>query len=159
MVWFELLSGSRYQSWAWTTAPAPGFFAGRGQVDDLQLFSPQQVQQIGKIQTRARDRVLGVPMRWRLGYHLVLTTKGVLDGAFGHFGFGGSGGWADPHRDVAIAMVCNRGSGTPVGDLRLLRLGTAALLGARRRRETLSRGPARPLVTVDDGQLLTSSAA
>src|SRR5688572_9915672 len=26
VVWFDVLSGSRYQSWAWTVAPIPGFF-------------------------------------------------------------------------------------------------------------------------------------
>ena len=109
--------------------------AGRGQVDDVRLFSPRQVQQIGRVQTHARDRVLGIPMDWRLGYHRAITSRGPLDGAFGHFGFGGSGAWADPNRDVAVAMVCNRGTGTPIGDLRLLKLGTAALAGARRRRQ------------------------
>ena len=29
-------------------------------------------------------------MRWRLGYHMIGTTSGVLPRAFGHFGFGGS---------------------------------------------------------------------
>jgi CubicO group peptidase (beta-lactamase class C family) len=71
--------------------------------------------------------VLVLPMGWRLGYHSVFTTRGVLPSAFGHFGFGGSGGWADPRRELALAMVCNRGSGTPVGDLRLAELGTAAV--------------------------------
>ena len=75
--------------------------------------------------------VLVLPMGWRLGYHSVFTTRGVPRGAFGHFGFGGSGAWADPGRDLAIAMVCNRGSGTPVGDLRLAELGTAAVTSSR----------------------------
>src|SRR5688572_6186800 len=32
VVWLLVLSGSRYQSWAWTTAAAPGFLAGFGHV-------------------------------------------------------------------------------------------------------------------------------
>src|SRR5688572_7118557 len=28
VVWLLVLAGSRYQSWAWTVAPAPGFFCG-----------------------------------------------------------------------------------------------------------------------------------
>jgi len=63
-------------------------------------------------------------MSWRLGYHSAFTTRGAVPGAFGHFGFGGSGGWADPRRDLALAMVCNRGAGTPIGDLRMAQLGT-----------------------------------
>ena len=30
---------------------------------------------------------------------------------------------AGPQRDLALAMVCNRGTGTPIGDLRLAALG------------------------------------
>jgi CubicO group peptidase (beta-lactamase class C family) len=65
-------------------------------------------------------------MGWRLGYHSAFTTRGTVPGAFGHFGFGGSGGWADPRRDLALAMVCNRGTGTPIGDLRMAQLGTVS---------------------------------
>ena len=28
VVWFDVLRGSRYQSWSWTVAPAPGFLNG-----------------------------------------------------------------------------------------------------------------------------------
>jgi len=38
VVWFEVFSGSRYQSWAWTVAPAPGFWAGRGQLGHQRAF-------------------------------------------------------------------------------------------------------------------------
>ena len=30
-----------------------------------------------------------------------------------------------PKHDLALAMVCNRGQGTPIGDLRILRLSQA----------------------------------
>jgi CubicO group peptidase (beta-lactamase class C family) len=77
-------------------------------------------------------------MGWRLGYHSVFTTRGVVRDAFGHYGFGGSGGWADPRRNLALAMVCNRGSGTPIGDLRLAELG-AAVIRAQGARPALPR--------------------
>ncbi|HEX9176561.1 MAG TPA: esterase, partial [Mycobacterium sp.] len=51
--------------------------------------------------------------------------------AYGHFGFGGSGAFADPEHDLALAMVCNRGSGTPIGDQRILRLSQAAARAVR----------------------------
>jgi CubicO group peptidase (beta-lactamase class C family) len=88
---------------------------------------------MSRIRVRRRDLVLVIPMWWRLGYHFVGTTCGVIDGAFGHFGFGGSGGWTDPSRQLAMAMVCNRGAGSPVGDLRLLQLGSAIVAAADRR--------------------------
>ena len=96
-----------------------------GALGDVRLLSPETVEQIGEEQNNRPDLVLVVPMRWRLGYHRVMTSRGPSTG-FGHFGFGGSGAWADPDRELAVAMVCNRGTGTPVGDMRLMRLGTAA---------------------------------
>ena len=73
-------------------------------------------------------------MRWRLGYHLAATTRGIIPNGFGHFGFGGSGAWADPDNDLAVAFVCNRVAGTPFGDTRLLRI------GARAREAAMTRG-------------------
>ena len=67
--------------------------------------------------------MVGFPMRWRLGYHLVGTSRGILPNAFGHFGYGGSGAWADPDRDLSLAMTLNRVAGTPFGDMRMVRMG------------------------------------
>jgi CubicO group peptidase (beta-lactamase class C family) len=97
--------------------------AGAGQAGGVRLLSPQTVKQIAVVHSRGPDLVLALPMGWRLGYHSAFTTRGTVPGGFGHFGFGGSGGWADPQRDLALAMVCNRGTGTPIGDLRLAELG------------------------------------
>lgn len=84
-------------------------------------------------QTTGRDIVVGIPMRWRLGYHLAGTTRGVLPNGFGHFGFGGSGAWGDPDSGLAVAMVLNDVAGTPFGDTRMLRIGAAAVASAARR--------------------------
>jgi CubicO group peptidase (beta-lactamase class C family) len=118
--------------------------AGRGKLDDVRLLSERTVRRLSEVQSRGPDLVLVLPMDWRLGYHRVLTARGPLPGAFGHFGFGGSGGWADPSRELAVAMVCSRGTGTPVGDVRILELGTAAVRSAERsdRRADRSVGPA-----------------
>ncbi len=104
--------------------------AGAGEVGGVRLLSPATVRAIGVVQSHGPDLVLVLPMGWRLGYHSAFTTRGAVSGAFGHFGFGGSGGWADPARNLAIAMVCNRGGGTPIGDARLAALGTAAVRAA-----------------------------
>ncbi|HVU75178.1 MAG TPA: serine hydrolase domain-containing protein [Mycobacteriales bacterium] len=107
--------------------------AGGGTVDGLQLLSPETVRKAGTVHGRGRDVVLGMSMGWRLGYHKAFTTRGASPTAFGHFGFGGSGGWCDPARALALAMVCSRGTGTPVGDARIAYLGTAASVSAARR--------------------------
>ena len=74
-----------------------------------------------------RHSVIPFDMRWRLGYHGVFTTRGVPRRAFGHFGFGGSGAWADPSRKLAVAMIVNSGLGSPFGDTRTARISGAAL--------------------------------
>ena len=101
--------------------------AGGGEVGGVRLLSPATVRAVGVVQSRGPDLVLVLPMGWRLGYHSAFTTRGAVPRAFGHFGFGGSGGWADPARNLAVAMVCNRGGGTPIGDARLAALGAAAV--------------------------------
>lgn len=80
-----------------------------------------------------RDAAVMINMHWRLGYHLVGTTSGVLPKAFGHFGFGGSGAWGDPESGLAVAMILNQVGGTPFGDTRMLRIGGAAVRAAKRR--------------------------
>ncbi len=64
---------------------------------------------------------------------MAATTRGVRPNGFGHFGLGGSGGWADPDLGLSVAMTCNRMAGTPVGDQRLLKIGAAAVRSAHRR--------------------------
>jgi CubicO group peptidase (beta-lactamase class C family) len=100
-----------------------------GSVDGVQVLTPGTLREAGRVQHRGRDYVLGLPMRWRLGYHQAFTAGRPAWKAFGHFGYGGSGAWADPETRMSVAFVTNRlGSvTTPVGDVRLPRLGSAAL--------------------------------
>jgi CubicO group peptidase (beta-lactamase class C family) len=115
--------------------------AGGGELDGVRLLSRETLAKAIEVQDEAARRVvIPLDMRWRLGYHGVATTRGFLRSAFGHFGFGGSGGWADPKRKLAVALIVNSGMGTPFGDLRIVRVGGAALEGARRRRR--ARAPA-----------------
>jgi CubicO group peptidase (beta-lactamase class C family) len=69
-------------------------------------------------------------MRWRLGYHRVFAVRARVPRGFGHFGFGGSGAWADPQRQLAVALTVNSGVGTPFGDARIARIGGAAARSA-----------------------------
>ncbi len=100
--------------------------AGGGQLGGVRILSAETVRKASEVQNNQRDRVVVITMQWRLGYHRPPILYKQLPRAYGHFGFGGSGGWADPEHDLALAMVCNRGAGTPIGDLRILRLSQAA---------------------------------
>jgi len=98
------------------------------------FLSPETVDRLGRVQTRGLDRVLGVRMRWRLGFHHGFGTGPRAPRALGHFGFGGSGGWGDPDTGISFGFVSNHiGSiTTALGDLAILRLsGVARTCAAR----------------------------
>lgn len=62
------------------------------------------------IQSDGTDRVLGKPSRFGLGFQLSRPGRriGGGDAAYGHFGYGGSLGFADPQARVAFAYLTNR---------------------------------------------------
>jgi CubicO group peptidase (beta-lactamase class C family) len=101
-----------------------GALANEGRDGEVTLLSRETVHELGRVQVRTPDAVLGLPMRWRLGYHQAFGTGRAATKAFGHYGYGGSGGWADPGLGLSVGFVTNRiGSlTTPLGDLRLFRL-------------------------------------
>ena len=92
--------------------------ANGGEIDGKRYISENLVQQLSREYVPGRDRVVLLPMRWRMGYHRVMGLGPSMPNAFGHFGFGGSGAWADPSRNLSMALTLNTGIGTPTGDLR-----------------------------------------
>jgi CubicO group peptidase (beta-lactamase class C family) len=109
--------------------------AGGGEVDGIRIMSSEYAASLGELQVDRRDFVIGINMKWRLGYHRAFTSGRPAKRSFGHFGFGGSGAWADPETDLAVAFVTNDNTrtSTPFADIRLIRLGGQALALARRR--------------------------
>ena len=101
--------------------------AAGGQWQGRRLLSEATLARATEVQTRRMDLVVPFPMHWRLGYHRAVTIRGTPPRGFGHYGFGGSGAWADPDRQLAVALVLNSGIGTPFGDLRTALIGGVAL--------------------------------
>jgi CubicO group peptidase (beta-lactamase class C family) len=101
--------------------------AAGGQWQGRRLLSEATLARATEIQTRRMDLVVPYPMHWRLGYHRAVTIRGTPPRAFGHYGFGGSGAWADPDHQLAVALVLNSGIGTPFGDLRTVLISGVAL--------------------------------
>jgi len=116
--------------------------ANGGELGGVRLISEETMEQATNLQKpTGRHSVIPFDMRWRLGYHGVATTRGFPGRAFGHFGFGGSGAWGDPQRDMSVALIVNSGIGSPFGDIRTARISGAALacVDARSRPEGLLR--------------------
>ena len=109
--------------------------ANEGRIDGKSYLSPDRIEQLTEVQTRRRDYVLGIRANWRLGYHPAwLRASGIPPRSVGHYGFGGSGAFADPDTGLSFAFVTNRLGNRlqPITDGRMSRFGGEALTAARR---------------------------
>ncbi|MGW2551720.1 serine hydrolase domain-containing protein [Streptomyces sp. NPDC001635] len=91
-----------------------GIFAGRGSWDGRQVLSPAAAERVREGQGSCRDLVLGAGLGrdteialgvWLSGRE---GSYGPNPRAFGHDGFGGSCGLADPEAGVSLGYVMNR---------------------------------------------------
>ena len=105
-----------------------GALANGGDDGGGRLLETATVERLGRVQSRKADAVLGLPMRWRLGYHQAFGTGREASRAFGHYGYGGSGGWADPELGLSLGFVTNTvgPNSSPVADGRIFRLSALA---------------------------------
>jgi CubicO group peptidase (beta-lactamase class C family) len=80
-----------------------------GTVDGVGLVSAESLQECTTEQVYGDDLVLHRPSRFGIGFQLTQTERplGPNPGAFGHFGAGGSLGYADPAAGVAFGYVIN----------------------------------------------------
>jgi CubicO group peptidase (beta-lactamase class C family) len=93
-----------------TARAIAGFYAA------LLPRAPQQVLGRGLVaeatttQSEGHDRVLDRPSRFGLGFALHQDERpvGATPAAFGHYGYGGSLGFADPDAGIAFAYLINR---------------------------------------------------
>ncbi len=93
--------------------------AGGGVLDGQVYLSDKTFRLLSQVQNQQRDRVMPIPMHWRMGYHRVLTMGKRASKGFGHIGYNGSGAWCDPSRELSMAYVHSFGGGSITGDYRL----------------------------------------
>lgn len=117
-----------------------------GAIDGVRLLSASTLADATEDQNAPIGRVIPFPLRFKVGYMRPVSLglriplrNGTFDlgrpnpHAFGHFGFGGSGAWADPERQLGVAIVTNCFGGRIPGDLRPVAVATAAAQCADRR--------------------------
>ncbi|MGW5431103.1 serine hydrolase domain-containing protein [Streptomyces sp. NPDC004059] len=91
-----------------------GVFAGRGSHGGRRILSPEAAERVREGQGSCRDLVLGAGLdgETEIGLGLWLSgsngSYGPNPRAFGHDGFGGSCGLADPEAGVSLGYVMNR---------------------------------------------------
>jgi CubicO group peptidase (beta-lactamase class C family) len=85
--------------------------AGDGELDGVHILSPATVEMAIAEQVYGEDFVLQRPTRFGLGFQLTMPERRLGPGprSFGHFGAGGSLGFADPDAHVAFAYAMNQG--------------------------------------------------
>jgi CubicO group peptidase (beta-lactamase class C family) len=106
---------------ATSLATVYAMMAAGGSWRSQQLIRPDVLARATTDPLPGRDGTFLIPMRWTLGYHGIRGKRtGWREGAFGHVGFGGSAGWADPERGLAVGFVCDRS--TSLRDDRVPRL-------------------------------------
>ncbi len=123
-----------------------GALSRGGALNGVRLLSASALAAATEDQNPHIGRVIPFPLRFKVGYmrpvslglRLSLAKRQFDLGlpnphAFGHFGFGGSGGWADPERELGVAIVTNCFGGTIPGDLRPVAVATATARCAERR--------------------------
>jgi CubicO group peptidase (beta-lactamase class C family) len=91
-----------------------------GEVDGFRLLEPEQVKRAAVQQTEGPNTVLlDLDVQFGLGFMVRSSLLGFGgSNGFGHFGAGGSVGWADPDAELAFAYVMNRMDLGLAGDTR-----------------------------------------
>ena len=81
-----------------------------GEVDGVRLLTPEEVKVATEQQTEGVDKViLGMDLQYGLGF-MVPSSILMLGGesSFGHYGAGGSVGFADPDAEIGFGYVMNK---------------------------------------------------
>ena len=103
-----------------SVARAQAVVANGGEVDGIRLLSPETIELIFEEQSNGTDLVLGLPVRFGMGYALPgKVTPQLPDGRVCWWGgWGGSAIVVDVDRRMTFAYVMNRMGGDLVGDPR-----------------------------------------
>jgi CubicO group peptidase (beta-lactamase class C family) len=108
-----------------------GALANGGELHGVRIVNPAAIAAMTAVQSRRADMLLGLEVNWARG--VVLNSTGIFGpnlGAFGHTGWGGSFGFADPATGIGAAYTMNRMGPDLVGDARAVALAHAIYAAA-----------------------------
>jgi CubicO group peptidase (beta-lactamase class C family) len=98
-------------------------YARGGAIGTMRLMDPLTYSALVSARIKGQDLILPYEMEWAAG---VMRNNNRAFGpnpeSLGHFGWGGSMGFADPARSLAVGYVMNRQSNALLGDARAARL-------------------------------------
>ena len=93
--------------------------ANGGELDGVRILSPATVTAMSVIAADRTDLMLGFNPQWGMGVaHNLIGVYGTNPATFGHSGWGGSFGAADPDGRIAIGYAPNQMGSELVGDPR-----------------------------------------
>lgn len=113
------LSSANGQGTAAAIARVYGALAHDGTIDGKRLVKSETIRAMTALRIEGADEVLAMPARWSAGY--ILNVGGLYGPnveSFGHSGWGGSFGMADPKTGLAISYVMNQMGPDLAGDAR-----------------------------------------
>lgn len=113
------IAAANGQASAQGVARVYAMLANGGELDGTRVLSRETIGKMTTIQTRRADQLLGFEPCWAMGF---ATNKigiyGPNPNSFGHSGWGGSFGFADPDAGIAVGYVMNQMGADLVGDPR-----------------------------------------
>ena len=96
-----------------------GAIANKGELDGCRLLSESAIAKMNTVQTDRVDISIGVAPYWRNGVSGNINNMyGPGENAFGHSGWGGAVGCADPDGEIGIGYVVNQMGNEALGDER-----------------------------------------
>jgi CubicO group peptidase (beta-lactamase class C family) len=112
-----------------SVAAIQSVISGRGEARGVRLLSSEGVEALFEEQSDGDDLVLGIPLRFGLGYGLSSATMPMGPRSCAWGGYGGSLVFNDLDARVTIAYIMNRMEGGLIGDTRGASIAMAAAAG------------------------------
>src|SRR5262249_7870762 len=101
-----------------------GALACEGEIDGMRVLSQEVLKEATSVSSEGIDTIFGFQSRIGLGFGLNRTNgfMGPNEAAFGHDGYGGSLGFADPTTGIGFGFVTNSVPASPAQDHRATNL-------------------------------------